>query len=226
MNKIEENDSLNPIDVTNIYNGGGVGVGDFNNDGLQDLYFTGNLVSNKLYLNKSNLKFQDVTKEAGVDGEGKWCRGVAVVDINNDGLPDMYVCASMSKDANKRKNLLYVNQGSDKNGIPHFKEMAAEYGLDDTTHSTMAAFFDYDNDGDLDMYLTVNQILPNDIPSVFRKKITNGSHPSTGRSYRNDWNSQLKHPVFTNVSKAAGVTIEGYGHGVSVADFNLDGWKD
>jgi hypothetical protein len=225
-NKISENDSLNPIDVTNIYNGGGVGVGDFNNDGLPDLYFTGNLVSNKLYLNKGNLKFQDVTKEAGVDGEGKWCRGVAVVDINNDGLPDMYVCASMSKDANKRKNLLYVNQGIDKNGIPHFKEMAAEYGLDDTTHSTMAAFFDYDNDGDLDMYVVVNQILPNDNPSVFRKKITDGSYPSTGRLYRNDWNAELKHPVFTNVSKEAGITIEGYGHGVSIADFNQDGWKD
>ncbi len=226
INKIEENDSLNPIDVTNIYNGGGVGVGDFNNDGLQDLYFTGNLVSNKLYLNKGKFKFVDVTKEAGVDGSGKWSRGVAVVDINNDGWLDMYVCASMSKDPNKRKNLLYVNQGIDRNGIPKFKEMAAEYGLDDTTHSTMAAFFDYDNDGDLDMYLLVNQILPNDIPSVFRSKITNGSHPSTGRLYRNDWNAQLKHPVFTNVSKEAGVTIEGYGHGVSIADFNRDGWKD
>jgi hypothetical protein len=226
VNKIEENDTLNPIDVTNIYNGGGVGVGDFNNDGLQDLYFTGNLVSNKLYLNKGKFKFEDVTKDAGVDGAGKWCRGVAVVDINNDGWLDMYVCASMSKDPNKRKNLLYVNQGTDKNGIPKFKEMAAEYGLDDTTHSTMAAFFDYDNDGDLDMYLVVNQILPNDNPSVFRHKITDGSYPSTGRLYRNDWNAGLKHPVFTNVSKEAGVTIEGYGHGVSIADFNRDGWKD
>jgi hypothetical protein len=226
MNKIEENDSMNPIDVTNIYNGGGVGVGDFNNDGLQDLYFTGNLVSNKLYLNKGKLKFEDVTEEAGVDGSGKWSRGVAVVDINNDGWLDIYVCATMTKAPEKRKNLLYINQGVGNDGIPKFKEMAAEYGLDDTTHSTMAAFFDYDNDGDLDMYLVVNQILPNDIPSVFRKKITNGSHPSTGRLYRNDWNSQLKHPVFTDVSKAAGVTIEGYGHGVSIADFNLDGWKD
>ena len=226
INKIQENDSINPIDVTNIYNGGGVGVGDFNNDGLQDLYFTGNLVANKLYLNRGKIKFEDVTIEAGVDGSGKWCRGVAVVDINNDGWLDMYVCASMSKDPDKRKNLLYVNQGNNKNGIPKFKEMAAEYGLDDTTHSTMAAFFDYDNDGDLDMYLVVNQILNNDIPSVFRPKITDGSYPSTGRLYRNDWNTQLKHPVFTNVSKDAGITIEGYGHGVSIADFNRDGWKD
>lgn len=226
INTIEENDSLNPIDVTNIYNGGGVGVGDFNNDGLQDLYFTGSLVPNKLYLNKGNLKFEDITTEAGVDGSGRWCRGVSVVDINNDGWLDIYVCASMTKDPNKRKNLLYINQKVDKNGIPAFKEMAAEYGLDDTTHSTMAAFFDYDNDGDLDMYLAVNEILPTDIPSVFRKKITDGSYPSTGRLYRNDWDAALMHPVFTNVSKEARITIEGYGHGVSIADFNRDGWKD
>ena len=157
-NKIVETDSINPIDVTNIYNGGGVGIGDFNNDGLQDVYFTGNLVSNKLYLNKGDIKFEDITQAAGVNGEGKWCRGVAVVDINNDGWPDMYVCATINKDPERRKNILYINQGLDKNGIPVFKDMAAEYGLDDTTHSTMATFFDYDNDGDLDMYLVVNQI--------------------------------------------------------------------
>src|ERR1017187_10854009 len=106
-NKIVENDSLNPLDVTNIYNGGGVGVGDFNNDGFQDLYFTGNVVSNKLYLNKGNLKFDDVTEEARVGGEGRWCRGVSVIDINNDGWMDIYVCVSMSKDPEKRQNLLY-----------------------------------------------------------------------------------------------------------------------
>lgn len=226
VNKIVENDSLNPIDVTNIYNGGGVGIGDFNNDGLQDIYFTGNLVSNQLYLNKGNFKFQDVTKEADVDGKGKWCRGVAVVDINNDGWKDLYVCASMASNPQKRENLLFVNQGADKNGIPHFKEMAAEYGLNDTTHSTMAAFFDYDNDGDLDMYLVVNQILPNDIPSNFRPKITDGSYPSTGRLYRNDWSKTLHHAVFTDVTRQAGVTIEGYGHSVNIADLNKDGWKD
>src|SRR5580700_9210891 len=90
-NRIEENDSINPLDLTNIYNGGGVGIGDFNNDGLQDIYFTGNMVSNKLYLNKGNFKFEDITEEAGVGGNGKWCRGVTVVDINNDGWPDIYV---------------------------------------------------------------------------------------------------------------------------------------
>jgi len=225
-NLIVENDSLNPIDVTNIYNGGGVGIGDFNNDGLQDIYFTGNLVSNKLYINKGNFVFEDVTQAAGVSGEGKWCRGVSVVDINNDGWMDLYVCASISDDPHKRENLLYVNQGTDKKGIPIFAEKAAEYGLNDTTHSTMATFFDYDNDGDLDMYLVVNQILKNDIPSNFRPKITDGSYPSTGRLYRNDWDSTLGHAVFTNVSKQAGITIEGYGHGATIADFNRDGWKD
>jgi hypothetical protein len=150
-NKIVETDSMNPIDVTNIYNGGGVGVGDFNNDGLQDLYFTGSMVANKLYLNKGKFQFEDITSSAGVSGDGRWCRGVAVVDINNDGWMDIYVCVSMTNAAEKRKNLLYINQGVDKNRQPSFKESAAVYGLDDTTFTTMASFFDYDNDGDLDV---------------------------------------------------------------------------
>ncbi len=139
--------------MINVYNGGGVGIADFNNDGLQDIYFTGNQVSNRLYINKGNFKFQDVTAIANAGGGGKWCRGASVIDINNDGLQDIYVCASILPDPKKRENLLYINQGPDKDGIPHFKEMAAEYGLNDTTQTTMAAFFDYDNDGDLDVYL-------------------------------------------------------------------------
>ncbi len=225
-NSIVENDSVNPIDLTNIYNGGGIGVGDFNNDGLQDLYFTGNQVSNRLYINKGDFKFEDVTDIANVNGEGKWCRGVSVVDINNDGWQDIYVSACILPDPNKRKNLLYINQGVDKNGIPHFKEMAAEYGLDDTTHTTTAAFFDYDNDGDLDVYLVVNEIVKGSNPSIFRPIIKDGSFPSTGRLYRNDWSPALNHPVFTDVTKQAGVTIEGYGHSVNISDFNNDGWKD
>jgi hypothetical protein len=149
-NTIIKNDSINSLDMTNIYNGGGVGIGDFNNDGLQDVYFTGNLVPNKLYLNKGDFTFQDVTQQAGVAGAGRWCRGVTVVDINNDGFTDLYVCATMVKNAAQRQNLLYINQGVDRNGIPQFKESAAAYGLNDTTYSTMAAFFDYDNDGDQD----------------------------------------------------------------------------
>jgi hypothetical protein len=225
-NRIEENDSINPLDMTNIYNGGGVGIGDFNNDGLPDIYFSGNMVSNKLYLNKGNFKFEDITDEAGVGGEGKWCRGVTVVDINNDGWPDIYVSATIKNDPGKRRNLLYINQGLDKNGVPHFKEMAREYGLGDTLYSTMAAFFDYDNDGDLDMYLAVNVIPKGSNANVFRPIVTDGSFPSTGRLYRNDWSDSLGHPVFTDVSKQAGITTEGYGHDVTIADINHDGWKD
>ena len=139
-NRITENDTINPFDVTNMYNGAGVGVGDFNNDGLTDIYFAGNQVSCQLYLNKGDMKFRDVTSVAKVDGNGKWCRGVAVVDINNDGWQDIYVCATIYSSAEQRKNLLYVNQGNNADGIPVFKEMAAEYGLDDDSHSTMAIF--------------------------------------------------------------------------------------
>ena len=225
-NSITENDTINPIDVTNIYNGGGVGVGDFNNDGLQDLYFTGNLVPNALYLNEGDFKFKDITKATGTDGQGKWCRGAAVVDINNDGWQDIYVCASMLPDSSGRENMLYINQGAGKDGIPTFKDMAAAYGLNDNSHTTMAAFFDYDNDGDLDVYLVVNQILSKENPSVFRPIIKDNSYHSTGRLYRNEWNASLTHPVFKNVTVKAGVTIEGYGHGVNICDINKDGWKD
>jgi hypothetical protein len=225
-NKVIENDSINPLDKLNIYNGGGVGIGDFNNDGLQDIFLVGNQVPCRLYINKGNMKFEDVTKEAGVGGLGGWGRGVAVVDINNDGLLDIYVCNTLLSDSSKRRNLLYINQGIDKNGVPHFKEMAKEYGLDIKVHSTMASFFDYDNDGDLDMYLTVNDAESSDHTSTFRPIVTDGSSKSTGRLYRNDWDPVLKHPVFHDVSKQAGILIEGYGHAATTVDINRDGWKD
>jgi hypothetical protein len=225
-NQITENDSINVLDNVNIYNGGGVGIGDFNQDGKPDIYFTGNMVSNRLYLNKGNFVFEDITDIAGVGGDGEWCRGVSVVDINNDGWPDIYVCVTIKSDPRMRRNLLYINQGLDKNGIPHFKEMAREYGLGDTLYSTMAEFFDYDKDGDLDMYLTVNQIPNHYNPNYFRPIITDGSFFSTGRLYRNDWNDSLKHPVFTDVSKQAGIGVEGFGHDATIADINQDGWPD
>jgi hypothetical protein len=225
-NHIVEDDSLNPMDMTNLYNGGGVGIGDFNGDGRPDIYFTGNRVSNKLYLNEGDFKFRDITAEAGVDGGGEWCKGVSVVDINNDGWPDIYICASIISDAAHRKNLLYINQGPDKNGVPHFKEMAKEYGLDDTSHCTMAAFFDYDNDGDLDCFIAVNVIPKGVNPGQFRPIVKDGSFPSTSRLYRNDYSDSLHHPVFTDVSRQAGINMEGYSHGVTIADINRDGWKD
>ncbi|MBC7885558.1 MAG: VCBS repeat-containing protein, partial [Saprospiraceae bacterium] len=225
-NIIIESDSMNPLNQVNIYNGGGVGIGDFNNDGLQDIYFTGNMVPNKLYLNKGNMKFKDITQTAHADGAGKWCRGVSVVDINCDGRQDIYISVSIDDDAEKRKNLLYINEKNDENGIPVFREMGAEYGLDDTTHTTMTLFFDYDNDGDLDAYLVVNEHITEDNPSRFRPIISNGSHPSTGRLYRNEWNDTLQHAVFVNVSTAAGTITEGYGHAGIITDINRDGWKD
>lgn len=225
-NHIVENDSINPLREVNVYNGGGVGAGDFNKDGLVDLYFTGNMVANKLYINKGDMKFDDVTAISGTDGAGRWCRGVSVVDINNDGKDDIYVATAIYKDPQKRKNLLYVNQGNNKEGIPVFKELSAEYGLDDTTHSAMVYFFDYDNDSDLDVYMVVNHHISTENQNKFRPIRGDGSHPSTGRLFRNDWNESLKHPVYTNVSKEAGITIEGYGHAAVISDINNDGWKD
>jgi hypothetical protein len=225
-NLITENDSINPIDNANVYNGGGVGIGDFNNDGLLDIYFSGNMVSNKLYLNHGDFKFEDITDKAGVNGLGKWGRGVAIIDINNDGLQDIYVCNSLLQDSVKRQNLLYINQGIDKEGIPHFKEEGREYGLNIQAYSTMATFFDYNNDGKLDMYLTVNRPGDGYYANQFRPIIVDGSAKSTGRLYENKWDDKLKHPVFSDVSKKAGISIEGYGHAATIVDINKDGWKD
>lgn len=225
-NKIVENDTTNPLSVVNIYNGGGVGIGDFNNDGLQDIYFTGNMVSSRLYLNKGDFKFEDITDKANAAGAGRWARGVSVIDINNDGFLDIYICNTIYKDSVRRRNILYINQGTDKDGVPHFKDLAAEYGLDINVQSTMGSFFDYDNDGDLDMYLTVNEAINGSDPAVFLKRNNRNLMPSFGRLYRNSANASLKHPVFKDVSLQAGMKYEGYGHAASICDINGDGWKD
>ena len=225
-NEIQENDTVNPLNIVNIYNGGGVGIGDFNNDGLPDIFFSGNMVPCRLYLNKGHFHFEDITEKAGVEGLGRWARGVSIVDINNDGLPDIYICNTIYKDSLRRRNILYVNQGVDKDGVPHFKDMAAEYGLDIHVQSTMASFFDYDNDGDLDMYLTVNEASNGNNPSDFVHRNNSGAAPSIGRLYRNDMDPVLGHPVFHDVSKEAGMIYEGFGHSATICDINQDGWKD
>jgi hypothetical protein len=217
---------MNIIAQENIYNGAGVGIADFNNDGLPDIYFTGNMVTNKLYLNKGALKFDDITETAGVGGEGKWSKGVSIIDINNDGWQDIYISCSMLKDPIKRENILYINQGLNKDGIPVFKNMAKEYGLNDNSYTTQSAFFDFDNDGDLDVYLAVNVFAQRDNPNNYRKIFINGEHPNTDRLYRNDWDSAKGHPVFTNVSREAGILQEGFAHSVTICDINQDGWKD
>jgi hypothetical protein len=225
-NDIFENDSVNQLDIENVYNGGGVGIGDFNRDGLPDIFFTGNVVQSKLYLNKGEFRFTDITDDAGIDTEGRWCRGVAVVDINADGWPDIYISVTLKKRPEERKNLLYINQGLNSDQIPFFKESAAEYGLDDDGHTTQAAFFDYDNDGDPDVYLIANEISQRFSPYLFRPVIKDGRNPSTGKLYRNDWCDSLGHPFFTDVSAAAGIQTEGYGHSASITDINGDGWLD
>jgi hypothetical protein len=219
-NTVYENDALNILNETYIYNGGGVGIGDFNNDGLEDVYFSGNMVSNKLYLNKGSLKFADITEAAGVGSEGKWCSGVSVADINGDGWTDIYVSSTFLKDPDLRKNLLFINQGLNKEGIPTFKESAKAYGIDDDGYSTQGVFFDYDNDGDLDLYVVTN-VMDRGTPVAYRPKITDGSAPNTDRLYRNNGNQ-----TFTNVSRQAGILIEGWGHAVSVTDINHDGYSD
>jgi hypothetical protein len=221
-NTITESDSFNILNQANIYNGGGVGIGDFNKDGLMDIYLAGNMVSNKLYLNKGNLKFDDVTNVAGVSGDHHWCTGVSVVDINNDGWPDLYVsCSFLKNNVALRTNLLYINQGLNKEGIPTFKDSAKAYGLADTGFSTQAYFFDYDHDGDLDMYQVTNELYDAKTPIRFRPKVANGTALNTDRLYRNNGDG-----TFTNVSKQAGITIEGWGHAACITDINLDGWPD
>lgn len=219
-NTITESDTLNILTEEYIYNGGGVGIGDFNNDGLADVYFTGNMVANRLYLNKGDLQFEDITQTAHVTGEGKWCSGVAVADVNQDGWLDVYVSATLSKDSVRRANLLYINKGLNAEGIPVFMESAPQYGIADMGNTTHAAFLDYDRDGDLDLYVLTN-IINNKIPTNYRPKITNGTAINNDRLYRNNGNG-----TFTNVTKEAGIVFEGYGLGVAISDVNLDGWPD
>ena len=218
-NRITESSTLNILKEEYIYNGGGVGVGDFNNDGLSDLYFTGNMVDNALYLNQGKMQFADITAEAQVAGQQQWCSGVALVDINQDGWLDIYVSSTLDPDSLKRKNLLYINQGLNEHEIPTFTEEATAYGIADAGNTTQAAFFDYDRDGDLDVYLLTN-VIDTKVPTNYRPKIVDGSALNNDRLYRNDGGK------FVNVTKEAGITIEGFGLGITVSDINLDGWPD
>ena len=224
-NEIIEDQEFNVINYENLYNGAGVGVGDFNNDGLPDIYFCGNKVGNKLYLNKGKMQFEDITAQAGVAGDKVWNKGVSIVDINNDGLLDIYVSCSKLNSKSLKTNLLYLNQKpKNKGGLPHFKEMAREYGLADTSSTQMASFFDYDNDGDLDVFQLIN-VYNNDVNTI-SSLVNDGSRASTSKLFQNNWDEGLKHPVFSDVSKSAGILYEGYGLGVNVVDINNDGWKD
>ncbi len=215
-NIVKESPNFNIITYEYFYNGGGVGLGDFNNDGLVDIYFSGNLQPCRLYLNKGNFKFEDITATAGVGGKRGWKTGVSIADVNGDGLLDIYVCYSGPLEREGRTNELYIN-----NGDLTFTEKAAKMGVADSGFSTQAVFFDYDRDNDLDLFVINhnNKNLRN-FDAAFVKKMVD---PDAGdRLYRND------NGVFTDVTTAAGIISNpiGYGLGVAVSDINNDGWPD
>lgn len=217
VNQLNYTEAVNTYTFKNFYNGGGVGLGDFNNDSLVDIFLTGNLVSNRLYLNKGDFSFEDITEKANLGSEGTWSTGVSVVDINGDRLLDIYVCKSGPPGGERRHNELFINQGD-----LTFTEESRKYGLDLVGLSTHAAFFDYDKDGDLDCYL-----LNNSIRSIgaydLRKDQRKIPDPEGGNKLlRNDDGR------FTDVSAEAGIytSMIGFGLGVTVGDINKDRWPD
>jgi enediyne biosynthesis protein E4 len=219
-NEIHENDSSHSFINEFGYMGGGVGIGDFNNDGKKDIFFSGNQVSCRLYINKGNNQFEDITEKAGLHTD-VWCTGVSIVDINNDGYDDIYVCVFGKNLLQPSKNLLFINQHD-----LTFKEEAEAYGLADLGNSTQAVFFDYDKDGDLDMYLTNYLLSTNNANNIYPRD-RSGYSPANDKLYRNDGDSaHLGHPVFRDVSRQAGIKEDGYGLGVVAGDFNGDGWPD
>lgn len=215
-NNLNESDDLNILDYLYFYNGGGVAVGDINNDELPDIFLSGNQVPNRLYLNKGNFAFEDITEKAGVKGNSSWNTGSVMGDVNGDGLLDIYVCAVVGLNGFNGHNELYINQG---NGI--FKENAANYGLDFESYSSNAAFLDYDLDGDLDIYLLNHAVHTQESFGKVDLRYQR-SYETGDKLLRNDNGS------FTDVSEEAGIFggINGYGLGIAVSDFNLDGYPD
>jgi len=219
-NTVEGTKEFNIFSYRNFYNGGGVGIGDVNNDGMPDIYLTANRSENKLYLNKGNWQFEDITGKAGVAGKKAWATGVAIADVNGDGLLDIYVCNSGNIEGDDRANELFINQGI-KDGVPTFKEQAKEYGIADEGLSTHAAFFDYDKDGDLDLYLLNNSFRP--ISSFGEENLRNERDVKGGdKLYKNE------NGKFADVSVAANIygSVIGFGLGVTIGDVNDDGWLD
>lgn len=221
-NDIHEDENYNIDSYEYLYNGGGVATADLNNDGLTDIVFSGNMQHDKIYINKGNLEFEDITEKTGFKDRSKWKTGIAVADVNGDHLPDIYLCYSGPGTDEERTNELFINTGI-KDGIPHFKESAKEYGLDAPgTFTTMVAFFDMDKDGDLDMFM-VNHADMFYNPFFNSEKLRKTRHPKFGnRLYKND------NGHFTDVSEQANIDGSGLNFGLSVAvsDINNDSWPD
>lgn len=206
-----------------FYNGAGTALADLNNDGFLDLFFCGNMEDNAMYLGDGAFNFKDVTQIAGVGSPNAWSTGVSIVDINQDGWLDIYICKSGNPNDLNRRNELFINMGTDANGVPLFKESAAAYGIDVLAFSIHAVFFDYDKDGDLDMYISNNSINPTDLIMDAKNGIRNLKDPGGGdKLFRNDDN------FFIDVTDEAGIYSSeiGFGLGIAVGDVNLDGWPD
>jgi enediyne biosynthesis protein E4 len=216
INEVLDQEDFNIFNYRNFYNGGGVAIGDVNNDSLPDIFLISNMGDNKLYLNRGNFKFEDITQKAGVKGTKAWSTGVTFADVNGDGNVDIYVCNSGNREQDDRSNELFINQGNET-----FIEKAEAYGLADKGFSTHAAFFDFDRDGDLDMYLLNNSFIPVGQLNYrnFRNERDNlGGH----KLFRNDGET------FTDVSEQAGIygSIIGFGLGITLGDVNDDNWLD
>jgi hypothetical protein len=223
-NQLFEDDAFNVMNYIYFYNGGGVAIGDINNDGLPDILFTGNMVRNRLYLNKGNFQFEDITDKSGIAEKQGWCTGATMVDINGDGKLDIYICRSADGNSSMRENLLFIN-----NGDLTFTEKAAEYGLADKGYSTQALFFDYDKDGDLDMFLINHSLHGYTTGAAENAAWRQQRNPNFAcKLFRNDWNNSLHHPVYTDVSLQAGIysSVLTFGLGVVASDINNDGWPD